>query len=58
MEGYNISIFPNYPALQNTPPTQTKNSFVSSFSGQYDRLCLVQHHFVLRVRFELISFFM
>ena len=24
MEGYNISIFPNYPAPQSTPPTQTK----------------------------------
>ena len=57
MEGYNISICPNYSGLQSTPPTQTKNSFASPFSGQYGRLCLVQHHFVLRVRFESISFF-
>ena len=56
MEGYNISICPNCLALPSTP-TQTKNSLVSSFTGQYGRLCLVQHHVVLRVRFESISFF-
>ena len=58
MEGYNISICPNYPALQSIPPTQTKNSFAFPLSGQYSRLCLVQYlHFVLRGRFESIRFF-